>query len=160
MTQGKGFQPKGAPRVGVVTLYSIPEPIKIIEDAGLAVIVDFTGLAIPKVDLVDSNYTDFREHGAETLIHFMGIKFARRLVHVCREWDLDGAILNYQIGCRDSCAETLKARDLLEKELGIPSLVIECDLADPRHISVEAMRNRVEAFVEVLQSNKKVGKAS
>jgi benzoyl-CoA reductase/2-hydroxyglutaryl-CoA dehydratase subunit BcrC/BadD/HgdB len=157
--QGKGIQPKGAPRVGVVTLYSIPEPIKIIEDAGLAVIVDFTGLATPKVDLVDSNYTDFWEHGAETLIHFMGIKFARRLVHVCREWNLDGAILNYQIGCRDSSAETLKARDLLGKEMGIPSLVIETDLTDPRHLSVEAMRNRVEAFAEILQSNKKVGKS-
>jgi benzoyl-CoA reductase/2-hydroxyglutaryl-CoA dehydratase subunit BcrC/BadD/HgdB len=154
VNKGEGIHPKGAPRVGVVTLYSIPEPLKIIEEAGLAIIVDFTGLAIPQVDIMESNYDDFWEHGAETLLHFCGLKFPRRLVHMCREWKLDGAILNFQIGCRDISVGTLKSRDLLTKELGIPSLVLESDLSDPRHVSVESIRSRVEAFAEILRAKK------
>jgi benzoyl-CoA reductase/2-hydroxyglutaryl-CoA dehydratase subunit BcrC/BadD/HgdB len=154
--KGEGVHPKGAPRIGVVTLYSIPEPLKIIEDAGLAIVVDFTGLAVPQVDIIESKYNDFWEHSAETLLHFCGLKFPRRLVHMCREWNLDGAVLNYQIGCRDISVGTLKSSDLLMKELGILSLVLESDLSDPRHISVESMRSRVEAFAEILKAKKEV----
>jgi benzoyl-CoA reductase/2-hydroxyglutaryl-CoA dehydratase subunit BcrC/BadD/HgdB len=152
--KGIGVQPKGAPRIGVITLYSIPEPIKIFEDTGLAIIADFTGLAMPKVDIIESTYTDFWERSSETLIHFCGLKFPRRLVQICKEWNLDGAILNYQIGCRDISVGTLKSHELLKKDLGIPSLVLESDLTDPRHLSVESVRSRVEAFAEVLRANK------
>jgi benzoyl-CoA reductase/2-hydroxyglutaryl-CoA dehydratase subunit BcrC/BadD/HgdB len=75
-------------------------------------------------------------------------------MHICKEWNLDGAILNYQIGCRDISVGTLKSSELIKQELGIPSLVLESDLTDPRHLSVEAVRSRVEAFAEVLKANK------
>lgn len=151
-----GVHPKGAPRIGLVTLYSIPEPIKIFEDAGLAIVADFTGLAMPSVDIIERKYADFWEHSAETLLHFCGLKFPRRLVHISREWNLDGAILNYQIGCRDISVGTLKSSELLKKELGIPSLVLESDLSDPRHVSVESIRSRVEAFAEILRAKKEI----
>jgi benzoyl-CoA reductase/2-hydroxyglutaryl-CoA dehydratase subunit BcrC/BadD/HgdB len=152
--KGIGVQPKGAPRVGVITLYSIPEPVKIFEEAGLAIIADFTGLSMPSVDIFESQYTDFWEKSAETLLHFCALKFPKRLMHICKEWNLDGAILNYQIGCRDISVGTLKSSELIKKELGIPSLVLESDLTDPRHLSVESVRSRVEAFAEVLKANK------
>jgi benzoyl-CoA reductase/2-hydroxyglutaryl-CoA dehydratase subunit BcrC/BadD/HgdB len=154
--KGIGVQQKGAPRVGVITLYSIPEPVKIFEEAGLAIIADFTGLSMPSVDIFESQYTDFWEKSAETLLHFCALKFPKRLMHICKEWNLDGAILNYQIGCRDISVGTLKSSELIKEELGIPSLVLESDLTDPRHLSVESVRSRVEAFAEILKANKAV----
>jgi benzoyl-CoA reductase/2-hydroxyglutaryl-CoA dehydratase subunit BcrC/BadD/HgdB len=152
VNMGKGSLVKGPPRVGIITLSSIPETIKIIEDSGLAVVVDFTGLANTRADFISSSCESIWESGAETLLRFCGIKFATRLLQVFREWDLDGAILNYPIGCRDLSMETLKTKELISKEFGRPVLVIESDLTDPRYITGEAIRNRVEAFAEILKS--------
>ncbi len=152
--QGKGTIEKGAPRVGIITFSSIPEPTKMIEDAGLAIVVDPTGLATTKDDHIESGYEIFWERGAEALMRYCGIAFSRRLVRLYSEWDLDGAILNYPIGCRDLCMEIRKSSDLITKELGIPVLMIESDYCDPRICVTEATRSRVEAFAELLKSNK------
>ena len=125
-----------------------------IEDAGLAIVTDFTGLASTESDLTDSGYEMFWERGANTVLRFCGIRFARRVVQVCRESDLDGAVLNYQIGCRDLCMEIDKSSELITTELGIPVLLVESDNSDPRTCVSEAMRNRIAAFAEMLRSNK------
>lgn len=152
--EGKGTIEKGAPRVGIITFSSIPEPTKMIEDAGLAIVIDPTGLATTKADHIDSGYEIFWERGAEALMRYCGIAFAKRLVHLYGEWDLDGAILNYPIGCRELCMEIRKSSELIAKELGIPVLMIESDYCDPRICVTEATRSRVEAFAEMLKSNK------
>jgi hypothetical protein len=149
--QGKGNGPKGKPRVGISGLSSIPEPTRIIEDAGLAIVVDFTGLAPVEEELVESKYKDYWARGAETILRHGNGKYSTRLVQVCREWDLDGAILNPPIGCRELCRVPLKEQELIQKQLGKPSLIIECDLADTRTYSDESLRTRLEAFVEMLR---------
>jgi benzoyl-CoA reductase/2-hydroxyglutaryl-CoA dehydratase subunit BcrC/BadD/HgdB len=155
--QGKGTIAKGAPRVGIHTFSSFPEPTRMVEDAGLAVVVDFTGLATTSGDLTKSNYEKLWDCSAEILLRFNGIRFAKRIVQVCKEYNLDGAVLNYQIGCRDLCMEIRKTSELITKELGIPVLMIESDNADPRNCISEATRSRVVAFAEMLKSNKATG---
>ena len=152
VNNGIGSFAKGAPRVGIDTFSSIPEPTKMIEEAGLAVVTDFTGLVTTKADGIDSGYEKYWERGGEALLRYCGIAFAKRFVQICRDWDLDGAILNYQIGCRDMCMGTLKMRELIMKELGIPVLLLESDNTDPRNSVSEATRNRIAAFAEVLKS--------
>jgi benzoyl-CoA reductase/2-hydroxyglutaryl-CoA dehydratase subunit BcrC/BadD/HgdB len=154
VNRGEGRIIKGAPRVGIITFSSIPEPTKMIEDAGLAIVVDPTGLATIKEDLIDSGYEMFWERGAESLLRYCGIAFSQRLVKLFSEWDLDGAILNYPIGCRDLCMEIDKSSELITKELGIPVLLVESCYCDPRTCMSEAIRNRVAAFAEMLTSNK------
>ena len=155
VNNGKGTIPKGAPRVGIDTFSSIPEPTTMIEEAGLAVVADFTGLVTTKADGIDSGYEKYWERGSEVLLRYCGIAFAKRFVQVCKDWNLDGAVLNYQIGCRDMCMGTLKMRELIMKELGIPVLLLESDNTDPRNSVSEATRNRIAAFAEVLKSRAK-----
>jgi benzoyl-CoA reductase/2-hydroxyglutaryl-CoA dehydratase subunit BcrC/BadD/HgdB len=154
VNNGKGTIPKGAPRVGIVVFASIPEPTQMMEEAGLAVVVDPTGLAMTDADTIDSGYTKYWERGGEALLRYCGIGFAQRLVQIYKEWNIDGAILNYPIGCRDLCMGSLKAREFITRELGIPVLMLESDYTDPRFTS-EAMRNRITAFAEVLKSRTK-----
>ena len=155
VNNGKGTIPKGAPRVGIVVFASIPEPTKMIEEAGLAVVVDPTGLAMTDADLIDSGYVKYWERGGEALLRYCGIGFAQRLVQIYREWNIDGAILNYPIGCRDLCMGSLKAREFITQELGVPVLMLESDYTDPRNYTSEATRNRITAFAEVLKSRAK-----
>ena len=42
----------------------------------------------------------------------------------------------------------------MEDELGIPVLLLEGDLFDPRSYRAEALRTRVEAFADLLQMRK------
>jgi benzoyl-CoA reductase/2-hydroxyglutaryl-CoA dehydratase subunit BcrC/BadD/HgdB len=155
VNNGKGSSAKGAPRVGIDTFSSIPEPTTMIEEAGLAVVTDFTGLVTTEAEGIESGYEKFWERGGESLLRYCGIAFAKRFVQVCRDWKLDGAVLNYQIGCRDMCMGTLKMRELIMKELGIPVLLLESDNSDPRNSISEAARNRIAAFAEILKSSAK-----
>jgi benzoyl-CoA reductase/2-hydroxyglutaryl-CoA dehydratase subunit BcrC/BadD/HgdB len=152
VNKGVGSTAKGAPRVGIITFSSIPEQTKMIEESGLAVVLDPTGLATTEADLVDSGYVNYWERGAESLLRYSVLGIAKRLLQVYREWNLDGAVLNYAIGCRDLNMESHKAREMIMKELGIPVLMLESDFTDPRNFTSEATRNRITAFAEVLKS--------
>ena len=150
--QGKGNGPKGKPRVGISGLSSIPEPTAMIEEAGLAIVVDFTGLAPVEEELVESKYEDYWSRGAETILRHSSGKYSTRLIQVCREWNLDGAILNPPIGCRELCRVAIREKQLIKEQLGKPALILECDLADTRTYSDESLRTRLEAFVEMLRA--------
>jgi benzoyl-CoA reductase/2-hydroxyglutaryl-CoA dehydratase subunit BcrC/BadD/HgdB len=152
LDKGEGPLPKGTPRVGISILCSHPDPLSMMEKAGLAVVIDLVGLATPEPEKRDPiKRDDTWERGAEAVLRFSNIKFARRLTDVCKEWDLDGAIIDYPIGCRDLSIATFKTQELITKEVGIPVLVLESDHVDIRNYSPEAMRTRVEAFAETLK---------
>jgi benzoyl-CoA reductase/2-hydroxyglutaryl-CoA dehydratase subunit BcrC/BadD/HgdB len=152
--RGEGVLPKGAPRIGITMIYCDPAPISMMEKSGLAVVIDLSGLVTTNRENIPSRYEDFWERGAESLLRWLGAKLARRLTQVCKEWDLDGAILNFPIGCRELCVAPHKAKQLITKELGIPVLLLESDHVDTRHYSAESMKSRVEAFAEVLKAAK------
>ncbi len=156
--RGEGNGPKGKPRVGISGFASIPEPARIIEDAGLAIAIDFTGLAPVEAELVESRYEDYWERGAEIVLRHCSGKYPVRLLQACKEWDLDGAIINPPIGCRELCKVAIKEKELINSKLGMPALVLECDLADSRNYNAESLRTRLEAFKEMLVTNKTAGK--
>jgi benzoyl-CoA reductase subunit B len=43
---------------------------------------------------------------------------------------------------------------VFSKQLGIPTLFIESDLADPRYFSAAQLRNRIDAFFEGMEHRK------
>jgi benzoyl-CoA reductase/2-hydroxyglutaryl-CoA dehydratase subunit BcrC/BadD/HgdB len=45
-------------------------------------------------------------------------------------------------------------REYFTKELGIPTLLVESDIEDPRYFSEAQMKNRVDAFFESLEHKK------
>ena len=48
-----------------------------------------------------------------------------------------------------------KAKEVIEKELGIPVLALEQDSIDSREYTAERFRTRVEPFAELLKDRKK-----
>jgi benzoyl-CoA reductase/2-hydroxyglutaryl-CoA dehydratase subunit BcrC/BadD/HgdB len=121
-----------------------------IEKAGLQVLVDMTPATEIERNRVPIKYEDYWECSSESLLCLSFMKFAKHFKQVCQEWKVDGAIMNYPIGCREFCIEPVISREIITKELGIPVLLLECDQNDTRNYSAEAMRSRVEAFAEML----------
>jgi len=69
---------------------------------------------------------------------------------VCREYNITGAVIAYLITCRPVYLPSLVLRRLLEDELDIPSVLIECDLVDERTFSEAQVMTRMDAFAEQL----------
>ncbi len=74
------------------------------------------------------------------------------------EWSADALVIHSVKSCRLFSAGQGDMREYFTKELGIPTLLVESDLEDPRYFSEAQMRNRIDAFFESLE-HKKLTKA-
>lgn len=77
----------------------------------------------------------------------------REFARVIDEWHLDGCILHDNLSCRPSATGLYDLAARLREETGKPSLVLTCDMNDPRAYNDEQMRTRVESFLEVLDQS-------
>ncbi|MFQ5521555.1 MAG: 2-hydroxyacyl-CoA dehydratase subunit D [Candidatus Methylomirabilia bacterium] len=72
------------------------------------------------------------------------------------EWGADALVIHSVKSCRLFSAGQGDMREYFSKELGVPTLLIESDLEDPRYFSEAQMRNRIDAFFEALEHKKLV----
>ncbi len=77
------------------------------------------------------------------------------------EWSADALVIHSVKSCRLFSAGQGDMREYFSKDLGVPTLLVESDLEDPRYFSEAQIRNRIDAFFESL-AHKQVmaGKAS
>ncbi len=74
-------------------------------------------------------------------------------VKQAKEYKVDGALFWAQNNCRQAgIIGSLK--DILAEEVGIPTLVIDCDIMDPTFVTVEEMRKKLEEFFEILEDRR------
>lgn len=78
---------------------------------------------------------------------------AESAVRQAKEYRADGALYWAHMGCRQTCATIKIIKDALLKE-GIPTLVIDCDLADSTIVTEEEITARVEQFLELLDDRR------
>jgi benzoyl-CoA reductase/2-hydroxyglutaryl-CoA dehydratase subunit BcrC/BadD/HgdB len=75
-------------------------------------------------------------------------KFINPLLEQCKEYKISGAVLAFLITCRPYYIAALEVQRSLERELGIPTVLVECDLVDERTFSEGQVRTRFDAFAE------------
>ncbi|MBI5584728.1 MAG: 2-hydroxyacyl-CoA dehydratase [Deltaproteobacteria bacterium] len=80
------------------------------------------------------------------------------LVEQCQEYGIAGGVLAYLLTCRPVYLPGLEIRRVFEEQLGIPSVLIECDLVDERSYSEAQVRTRLDAFGELIQKKIESGK--
>jgi benzoyl-CoA reductase/2-hydroxyglutaryl-CoA dehydratase subunit BcrC/BadD/HgdB len=156
--EGKGILPKGAPRIYASMRFAVdPGLTRMFEEAGLTVGCMMADYLLPgSLDGMQS--TDPCEVMAEG-IYRMGsiVRQATGIMtymrDTCKDWDVDGCVLNYPYSCRITSGMYM-VRDVLQRELGLPTLLLEADAYDNRQYSVGQLRTRVEAFAELLRARK------
>ncbi len=67
------------------------------------------------------------------------------------EYDADALVIHSVKSCRSFSVGQADFREEFTKELGVPTLLVESDLADPRYFSESQLRNRIDAFFESLE---------
>jgi benzoyl-CoA reductase subunit B len=73
------------------------------------------------------------------------------------EWQADALVIHSIKSCRLFSAGQGDMRDYFTRELGVPTLLVESDLEDPRYYAEAQLRNRIDAFFEALEHKKLVG---
>lgn len=73
------------------------------------------------------------------------------------EYEADALVIHSVKSCRSFSVGQADFREEFVNELGIPTLMIESDLADPRYFQEAQMRNRIDAFFESLTQRRLTG---
>jgi benzoyl-CoA reductase subunit B len=72
------------------------------------------------------------------------------------EWEADALVIHSIKSCRLFSAGQGDMREYFTKELGVPTLLVESDLEDPRYYAEAQIKNRIDAFFEALEHRKLV----
>lgn len=72
---------------------------------------------------------------------------------IAKDWKLDGALLFSNRSCKPYSIGQYDIKVALEK-VGVKSVMFEADMVDQRAYSAETINNRLEAFLEMLESDR------
>ncbi|OPL10420.1 MAG: hypothetical protein AVO34_03525 [Firmicutes bacterium ML8_F2] len=103
------------------------------------------------------------DYGAEAMPEicnpavFGGFVGSSLLEELVRDFKIDGAIMNLTRSCRAISFGEVHTKNRLAK-LGIPSLIFESDMADPRLWSDAQIKTRLHAFLETVEKAKQGGR--
>ena len=153
---GEGIVEKGAPRVMLVMLPHDPGLSAAIAELGLAACVHAG--AVTRTPLNPVTYTSLWEEVADSNMRGRGANYSSlayilQLVDSVKQWDVEGVIFFRHFSCRQYSIFPIKAKEIIEEELGIPVLMLEGDYCDYRSYNVQQMRTRLETFAEMVKSN-------
>jgi benzoyl-CoA reductase/2-hydroxyglutaryl-CoA dehydratase subunit BcrC/BadD/HgdB len=74
----------------------------------------------------------------------------QKVQDLVEKFAIDGIIELNHPGCKPACGQTNFIKDYFRPR-GVPHLTIVADLIDPENYSIEQLRTRIEAFLEILK---------
>lgn len=78
----------------------------------------------------------------------------KQMAEAIREYRVDGLLLHSNRSCKTYSLGQLGLARRVQSELGVPTLLIEADMTDPRAFAEGPARTRVDAFLEMLNQRK------
>jgi benzoyl-CoA reductase subunit B len=72
------------------------------------------------------------------------------------EWEADALVIHSIKSCRLFSAGQGDMREYFTRDLGVPTLLVESDLEDPRYYAEAQLKNRIDAFFESLEHRRLV----
>ena len=155
--KGVGLLKKGAPRIMWTALPYFPPIQTLPEQLGLAVPV--TAFSLKSPGEPTESYPTVWEEIADSLLrrrgaHHSSLSEIKQVKEIAQDNNVDGVIVSHIVGCRQTNSWPLKAKEMIEKEMNIPVLVLEVDLCDDRDYSAQQMRTRMETFAQIVKTAK------
>ncbi len=169
VNRGIGVVEKGSPRILYAPLVSLADPsiIHMIEELGIAIPLTEDTILVPDGELrpqMDERGRgeDPWERVAYALVQ-RSIEASvpmriRAISGAVKRYHLDGVLNLFHYSCRYFAGDPLILKHAVEKETGVPVMVLEGDIYDPRFYTAEQLRTRIEAFGEMLKAARVVHK--
>jgi benzoyl-CoA reductase/2-hydroxyglutaryl-CoA dehydratase subunit BcrC/BadD/HgdB len=81
-------------------------------------------------------------------------KMAEIVLSMIDKYDVDGIVMHSNRSCKPYSFGQYDIQKIVERERGIPSLMIEADMVDERSFSESQVETRIDAYIEMIQENK------
>ena len=82
-------------------------------------------------------------------------KMAEIVLSMIDKYEVDGIVMHSNRSCKPYSLGQYDIQKIVERERGIPSLMIEADMVDERSFSESQIETRIEAFIEMIRGNKR-----
>ena len=82
-------------------------------------------------------------------------EMARTVMAMVDKYDVDGIVMHSNRSCKPYSLGQYDIQRIVEKQKGIPSLMLEADMTDERKFSESQIETRIDAFIEILQEKKR-----
>jgi benzoyl-CoA reductase/2-hydroxyglutaryl-CoA dehydratase subunit BcrC/BadD/HgdB len=157
--KGVGVVTKGAPRVAIM-FQSFSDTVinRLIEEVGLAVPATMVLFPAQRQALERYPYPTLGEKRAEQAMfggaYHSTYGWIHRNMDALKFAKIDGVIYTYPFSCRPIVCTSKLTKLEIEKETGLPTLLLEMDLYDSRNYSAASLRTRLEGFAEMLKAKK------
>ena len=158
---GFGAVERGAPRIFAVLPPhdSDPRLEQLLDELGIATVA-VEGRIIAPMGGYKLNGGKARDP-YEIICHFLHTSMyetlkarVQTLIAVCKRLNIEGVLDRYHAGCRSVAGDAMVIRDVIEKELGIPALVLEWENFDPRVYDEADYRVKCEMFKTIVLSRR------
>jgi len=81
-------------------------------------------------------------------------QMARDVIAMIDKYGVDGVLMHSNRSCKPYSFGQYDIRKIIQRERGIPVLLIEADMVDERSFSESQVETRIEAFMEILKNRK------
>ena len=155
---GKAVVKEGTPHIMVTMVPGDLETAAMFEELDMAVTA--TSMLPTVSGPSDVTYNSLWEEIADAIIRRRGANYsASAYMHQVKDlaemMNVDGAVLFHHIGCRQYNTWIPMAKKVIEKELGIPVMVLEGDFCDSRNYNATQSRIRMETYAQIVKNAKK-----
>jgi bcr-type benzoyl-CoA reductase subunit B len=76
---------------------------------------------------------------------------AENIIKMVKKYDADGVVFHSNRSCKPYSLGQYDIQKLIQKKVGIPTLMIEADMVDERMFSESQVETRIDAFIEMLK---------
>ncbi|MDQ5987757.1 MAG: (R)-phenyllactyl-CoA dehydratase alpha subunit [Syntrophus sp. SKADARSKE-3] len=105
----------------------------------------------------DNNFIGSAPEGYTRSYLNLGVdKMADIVLSMVDKYEVDGIVMHSNRSCKPYSLGQYDIQKIVERKRGIPSLMIEADMVDERSFSESQIETRIEAFIEMIQGNKRV----
>jgi benzoyl-CoA reductase/2-hydroxyglutaryl-CoA dehydratase subunit BcrC/BadD/HgdB len=104
----------------------------------------------------ENNFLDSMAEGYSRIYLNIGVdEMAKIVLNMVDKYDVDGIVMHSNRSCKPYSLGQYDIQKIVEKERGIPSLMIEADMNDERCFSESQVDTRIDSFMEVIRMRKK-----
>ena len=103
----------------------------------------------------ENNFFDSMAEAYTRIYLNIGVdEMARTVIAMVDKYDVDGIVMHSNRSCKPYSLGQYDIAKVVEKERGIPSLIIEADMVDDRSFSESQVATRIDAFMEMIKAKK------
>ena len=84
-------------------------------------------------------------------INFINLVDAGDPVEMAKKYEVNGLVMHSNRSCKPYSVGQMDIMDIVRERTGLPVLMIEADMIDPRSFSQSQIETRIDAFMEIIK---------